>query len=486
MKIFTLLAISCALFASLAINAAVPKISLSVPVNNATDIQMNPNCVWQSVASAKSYWFEVSTSTSVNATTGEFISKTRNHDFDMKTNNFWQIRAGLRPNTKYYWHVLVKIGDEIGPWSDMWNFTTTNVIDKPYQVSPDEDATMVDIPVSMTFMKVANATKYNLQITDLSTNKTVLNDQNILDNNGDPQNVIYRVTNLPALTQFSWRVRCMVNSQWGAWTDSVNFTTGESLAAPKLLSPINGAINQSIAPDLSYVVANNQTYRVEVSKDKMFKLDTGSFTNSCGNLALTNLDYSTTYYWRARPESDLSTGIWSESWSFTTAAPATAYFPDLMIKATGYGIGNIGDNLQDAANRGTYFAVLEVNSLKKAVFYITVKNAGNVSGDIDLFVAAFDNASQTKLSKWVVKFTNSAGKDLSSSVANGNGYRINKMAPGTSQIYRLEVSPSSGVINNDAISMLVRARALGTDGSYVTGAQDSVKAVTVKTARGNK
>jgi hypothetical protein len=157
-----------------------------------------------------------------------------------------------------------------------------------------------------------------------------------------------------------------------------------------------------------------------------------------------------------------------------------------MIKATGYGIGNIGDNLQDAANRGTYFAVLEVNSLKKAVFYITVKNAGNVSGDIDLFVAAFDNASQTKLSKWVVKFTNSAGKDLSSSVANGNGYRINKMAPGTSQIYRLEVSPSSGVINNDVISMLVRARALGTDGSYVTGAQDSVKAVTVKTARGNK
>ena len=486
MKIFTLLAISCALFASLAINAAVPKISLSVPVNNATDMQMNPNCVWQSVASAKSYWFEVSTSTTVDAVTGEFTSKTRNHKFDMKTNNFWQIKAGLRPNTKYYWHVLVKIGEETGPWSDMWNFTTTNVVDKPYQVSPDDAATMVNIPVAMTFMKVPNATKYNLQITNLSTNKSIVNDQNILDNNGDPQNVLYTVTNLSALTNFSWRVRCIVNSQWGAWTDSITFTTGESLAAPKLTTPVNGATNQSITTELFYEVANGQTYRLDVSKDKNFILDVGTFTNSCGHLMLNNLDYSATYYWRARPESDLSTGLWSVTWSFTTAAPATAYFPDLMIKATGYGIGNIGENLQDAANRGTYFAVLEANSLKKAVFYITVKNAGNVSGDIDLFVAAFDNASQTKLSKWVVKFTNSAGKDVTGSVANGNGYRINKMAPGTSQIYRLEVSPSSGVINNDAISMLVRARALGTDGSYVTGAQDSVKAVTVKTARGNK
>ncbi|MEI6521328.1 MAG: fibronectin type III domain-containing protein [bacterium] len=485
MKILTLLTISCALFASLAINAAVPKISLNVPVNNSTDIQMNPNCVWQSVPSATSYWFEVSTSTTVDANTGEFTSKTRNHKFDMKTNNFWQIRAGLHPNTKYYWHVLVKIGTELGPWSDIWNFTTTSVVDKPYQVSPDDGATMVDIPVPMTFMKVPNATKYNLQITDLSTNKTIVNDQNILDNNGDPQNVIYTVTNLSALTNFSWRVRCMVNSNWGAWTDAITFTTGESLAAPTLLTPINGATSQSITPTLTYKVLNGQTYRVDFSKDKTFTSNVGTFTKSSGSVSLANLDYSITYYWRARAESDLSTGLWSETWSFTTGAPAALYFPDLMIKANGYD-GNIGMDQQDISNSGTYFAVLEANSLKKAVFYITLKNAGNVAGNIDIFVAAFDNASQAKLSKWIVKFTNSTGKDLSTSVANGNAYRIEKMIPGTSQVYRLEVSPSSGVINNDAISMLVNVKALGSDGNYIPEARDSVKAVTVKTARGNK
>ncbi len=485
MKLLKLSTILSVFFISILSYAQVPKISLNGPANNATEVVMNPMCIWQSVSSATSYWFEISTSTAVDAATGEFTTKTRNHKFDMKTNNYWQIRAGLQPNTKYYWHVLTKIGTELGAWSDMWNFTTSTVIDKPYQVSPDEDATMVDQPISMTFYKVPKATKYALQITNVATKTIIVYNQNVLDNNGDPQYVNYTVTNLSALTQYTWRVRCYVNGQWGTWTDSIAFTTGETLAAPVLTSPVNGAVDQLVNPILTYVVANGQTYRVDVSTNKNFLTDVGTFTNSCGNLHLYNLNNLTKYYWRARPESDLSTGAYSEVWSFTTVAGATTYLPDLSIKAIGYGTSAVGESLYDLTNAGTYFAVLEANSLKKAIFYITVKNAGKTA-DFDLFVTTFDVASQSKLSKWVVKFANSSGKDLSKSVANGTAYSISQIASGTSQVYRLEVSPGSGVVNNEAISMIVYARAISSDGGYASGARDCVKAVTVKTARGNK
>ncbi len=486
MKFTSVISILCALFATILVSADVPKIPLNAPANNSTDVQLNPNCTWKPMSSVDSYWFEVSDSTAVNIVTGEFTTKSRNHKFSMKTDNFWQIRAALHPSTKYYWHVMAKKDNELGPWSDMWNFTTTNVVDKPYQISPDEDALMVDQPIAMTFMKVPNATKYHMQVTNMSNNKTVIDVQDILDNNGNPQKVISTVSNLSGLTQYSWRVRCMVNNIWGKWTDSINFTTGESLAAPTLLTPANGAANQGTNTLLTFKIVNNQSYKIQISKDKTFNLNVGNFTNSTGTQSVADMEYSTTYYWRVRSESDLSTGVWSKTWSFTTVAPATSYSVDLAIKAILYGNGsnNIGENQPDANRTGTYFAILEANALKKAVFYINVKNSGNIASNIDLSIAAFDAASTAKLPKWSVKFTNSSGKDLTKSVTNTNVYRVESLAAGASVVYRLEVSPSSGVINNDAISILVRGRVAGAHVSY-TG-EDSVKAVTVKTARGNK
>ena len=90
---------------------------LSSPPDETTDIQYNPTFIWNSVSDATSYNLEVSTSQDFS--TAVFL------ETDIITTGYSV--EELNANTTYFWRVNAVIEGEIGPWSDIWSFTTSDV-----------------------------------------------------------------------------------------------------------------------------------------------------------------------------------------------------------------------------------------------------------------------------------------------------------------------------------------------------------------------
>ena len=95
----------------------------SKPDNNSTDQEFNSlKLNWTDVVGAKSYEVEIDSFSDFNS-----------NPLNYTTTASDKTVSGLKPSTKYYWHVRAISGAYTGQWSDYWTFTT-----KKDQVSIDE------------------------------------------------------------------------------------------------------------------------------------------------------------------------------------------------------------------------------------------------------------------------------------------------------------------------------------------------------------
>lgn len=91
---------------------------------------------------------------------------------------------------------------------------------------------------------------------------------------------------------------------------------------PFLRYPPDGAQGISPRDSVKWLYHMGLAYAVQVARDSLFSdltMDHAGLLQCCDSLV--NLSPETRYYWRVRASNDSSTGPWSYTWSFTTAAP---------------------------------------------------------------------------------------------------------------------------------------------------------------------
>lgn len=190
---------------------------------------------------------------------------------------------------------------------------------------------MVIQPVTLSWVAVADADHYQLQLStasDLST--LVLSVDSIWQ-------TFYQLPDLATGTPYYWRVRAVTAaSVAGVWSPIWAFTTQAvdlPPNAPTLLSPANAATDVIIKPVLSWTGVPGATrYRIQVDTEDTFDFPltfteerTATFTE------LPTMQPGTTYYWRVCGVNIAGAGPWSATWSFTTIDPSLALTPPLLI-----------------------------------------------------------------------------------------------------------------------------------------------------------
>ncbi len=131
---------------------------LQLPLNNSLKQTVNPTLVWKQTLSATLYRVQISTTQ--NFTTNIFDS------LDVKTITL--PIYGLQNKTIYYWRVQAFNDVGPAPWSEIWNFTTTDspkpAPNAPILISPKNDAQVVGDTVHLLWHSIVNATMYQVTV----------------------------------------------------------------------------------------------------------------------------------------------------------------------------------------------------------------------------------------------------------------------------------------------------------------------------------
>ncbi|MFW5663193.1 MAG: fibronectin type III domain-containing protein, partial [Bacteroidota bacterium] len=163
--------------------------------------------------------------------------------------------TGLTPNTTYTFKVM-ELNSSTTPAADNPNFAH-NV----FQQSERQFTTPLGAPTglfaddimatqaNLNWNAVTGATGYQIQVaTDLAMTN-VLPGYNVLDVG---TNLEWLVTGLTQQTQYHYRVRAYLNSQYTGWSDVATFTTDQDIDPPSvqaLIPDAEGSVNSTVVND---------------------------------------------------------------------------------------------------------------------------------------------------------------------------------------------------------------------------------------------
>jgi hypothetical protein len=204
----------------------------------------------------------------------------------------------------------------------------------PQLVSPANNSIDISTTPTLDWDSVQYAASFRIQ---LSTDST-FTIPNLINSGG----LVFSQYNVPGgilsnNTTYFWRVNATNTAGTGPYSAVWKFKTVTSppVAAPTLLSPPNGAVNQPVTLTLDWNdVFGTTGYKLLISTDSLFnttRLDT-TITNSQVTVPAGLLSGSSVYYWRARGFNIGGFGPWSVTWRFTTMpigiVPISSIIPD--------------------------------------------------------------------------------------------------------------------------------------------------------------
>jgi WD40 repeat protein len=203
---------------------------LRTPANNVTGIAPQVTFQWDAVPSGETYKLQVSTDATFATTNIVDETGLTGTSKDVTT---------LATNTKYYWRVKAEGGGGESPWSQVWNFTTSNGgPSTPVQVSPANLAT--DQPQSLTLSWNASpgATYYRIEVSNFGkqtkpdgTFISKWKSANITEKTADPNrpDTFYVLTGMDKSTTYYWHVLAQNTVAPSTWSPVWEFkTTGPS------------------------------------------------------------------------------------------------------------------------------------------------------------------------------------------------------------------------------------------------------------------
>ncbi|MBR9974311.1 MAG: hypothetical protein KFF77_01900, partial [Bacteroidetes bacterium] len=271
------------------------------PADAESGVVVNPQFTWSAVESAATYGMQLSEDPQFSSLILDVqgVPLTR------------YAASGLRAATWHYWRVRASNAAGTGPWSVVSRFRT---------VRPAPGAVMLRLPADgetgvterPEFQWEADSTAdtFTLQVArDVAFTQLVIVQKNITANRRiSPQA-------LPNNATLYWRVAAANESGSGALSDVWSFTVIDSLVAPLLIAPANGAT--VAAEDVAFLwhsVIDADGYELDLAGPGVTSGLTQTDTS-----AVEMLEAGSAYSWRVRAWRGLKAGPWSETWTLNTA-----------------------------------------------------------------------------------------------------------------------------------------------------------------------
>ncbi len=250
------------------------------------------------------------------------------------------------------------------------------------------------------------------------------------------------LSDLDYLSTYFVRVRVLMGATETPWSAAVMFTTLEGpLSSPRPVAPLNGAVNQSTRPTLSWRgMSDVAAYDVEVSPTTEFS----SVSYYAENIPQTQivstlLSPTMTYYWHVRPHNESMQTDWSSTSSFTTGV--APYAPMLALPEHEAFVASTVVNFQWQGIFGAESYHLQVSF--SSTFDSCIVDRSNISSN-----SIMQELPAGSLVFWRVSAVNSIGE------GTWSPWRALHIAMSTSDVAALVPEPTVAIAPNPTSSLL--------------------------------
>ncbi len=201
------------------------------PADLATGVSSSTTFIWKPSVSGKYYRLQISTSS---------IFSTLLVD-DSTLTSTSTVVSTLAYSTEYFWRVSTSDGTHWSAWSPSRRFTTeVEIPGKISLISPANESVNIPVNTNLIWKTIAGAELYHYQLATQSDFSVVSRQDSLLIV------VLKPISNLDISTKYYWRSRAKIGGVWGAWSDTWNFTTSNTVGVD---TPENTESLWSIAPN---------------------------------------------------------------------------------------------------------------------------------------------------------------------------------------------------------------------------------------------
>lgn len=274
--------------------------SLISPQNDSINVEIDTKLSWGKVLNATYY--------------NVLISKDQNFTNvqPVKVNNseFLQL-SNLDYDSKYYWKVSTGSNQGESIYSNPWNFTT---LVQPVELNtPLNNALNVPVNTSLSWIKVGNYTKYQIIIAKDAEFSQIIKDTVI---SGTQLNNL----SFDGYKEYYWKVRVNETPKLGYWSEVWNFKT--YLNKTGLRYPDNHLTNLPTTISFIWFPTDGADYYfLQIARDVNFNdLIFSKDSIQSTTFEVSDLSFSTKYFWRVRSSNKDGFSEWSDVWDFQTGS----------------------------------------------------------------------------------------------------------------------------------------------------------------------
>jgi subtilisin family serine protease len=214
--------------------------------------------------------------------------------------------SGLNPATTYFWRV--KPDSDEALWSTTFSFTT--LTPEIVLISPENNASGVSLPVTLTWAAADDADDYGVYIAkDIDFTSQLLS---------------YTVTDTAKTVDlkhgtYYWKVAGRFGNDT-IFSEIRKFSTKTKKV--NLISPQNNVVNQPLTANFSWTSEGESSFTLQLSSEKDFKTIKLTVNVSQNSATVAQLTPGKKFFWRVKPAGEFSE--WSDANSFETLLPTVS------------------------------------------------------------------------------------------------------------------------------------------------------------------